>query len=415
MPTSYSNATKTINLSLVTYSRNDHDLVRAALADVLNWSLLPKEIIVVDDCSTPPLTAADLPPLPDLPAVRILRNPKHFGFTGAKSLGLNSAACRFILSLDADIRLAPNWLELSLKNASRPDIGLLSGPIVPRCGNHLLGRYMALTYNMNVNAQGEVNFLPGAAWLMRQELWQNLGGVNDYQMEAGVDDFFCRKLKAKGYKLWLQKEAEAFEVRPISRQAMIKRGWKWQGASFKRELAAKRIDLDALTEAANVLLYSMRPRLARSAQADLRFLYYDLLYLLYALFDLLNQPDEPPNLTNKLAHSLAAWLSKHPALQAALANDLSQLGHRPVASALLEGSQPTQNLPSSSAPLNSVSGNFAAACHDTGPNTNETSSASLPFNLKQPDWPVALAPFFNPVNLNLLATALPDVLEEHPA
>ncbi len=400
MSTAYPSAAKIINLSLVTYSRNDHDLVRASLTDVLNWSLLPKEIIVVDDCSSVPLCTADLPALPSLPPVQILRNPKHFGFTGSKSLGLNSAAGRFILSLDADIRLTPQWLALSLKNASRPDIGLLSGPIVPRCGNHLLGRYMSLTYNMNLNAQGEVNFLPGAAWLMRKEVWQSLKGVDDYQMEAGVDDFFCHKLKANGYKLWLQKEAQAFEVRPTSRLAMVRRGWKWQGASFKRELATKPTDLVALTEAANVLLYSMRSRLARSKQANPRFLYYDLLYLLHALFDLLEQPASPQKLATSpnsgttsikatLTHSLTAWLSSYPALLTALFSDLNQLGHKIVVQ-------------------NAYSGAAIAPAGLTG----SFISTNLPLDLKQPNWSAALTPFFSPCDLDLIAAALPAILQE---
>ncbi len=313
---------KSVSVSLVCFTRNDHALLQQSLTGLPDWSLLPREIIVVDDASEEPY--APPPALlqqPGFPPLRVLRTPRKLGYAGAKNFGLHTAASRFILSMDADITLSPRWLERCLPPASRPEIGLVSGPIIAACGQHLFGRYMALTYSFNTETAGKVKFIPGAVWLMRRELWQELGGYDRYQGDAGEDDYLCKQLAGLGRCLWIEPKAEAFEIRPMDRLHMVRRGWKWHGASVYQALAAGH----SLEEAVNVLLYSLRPRMLRSKQANPLFLYYDLLYWAYALFDLSRNAARTAPLSPLLA-AFHPWLAHFPGLAGALAADLTDLG-----------------------------------------------------------------------------------------
>ena len=320
---------KTINLSLVSYTHNDNALLTASLEQIANWSLKPKEIILVDDASTTPFIP---PSIPTLPPITLLRAEQKLGYCGAKALGLNRASGRFILSLDADIRLCPNWLEICLKKINDPQIGMISGPIIPKCGEHLFAHYMELTYSLNIGIKGQVKFIPGASWLMRREVWEDVGGYEGYACSAGEDDFLCKNLIEKGYILWVEDEALAYEVRPMRRLDMVKRAWKWHGFAIKCAL----LDGSCLTEALNVLVYSVSLRAEKSLKADPRFLYYDLLYLTYALNDLLIGVPQASNLWA----SFQTWLAPYPQLAKALVNDLQELGYLDAEKNLLPKNKP---------------------------------------------------------------------------
>ena len=347
-----SSVTKTINLSLVSYTHNDNALLSASLEQIASWSLKPKEIILVDDASATPFVP---PTIAGLPPVTLLRTPKNLGYCGAKALGLNHAKGRFILSLDADIRLCPNWLEICLQRINNsetgpqahsikgpsigpnigpnigpaidpaigpsigPSIGMISGPIIPKCGNHLFARYMELTYSLNLGIKGPVKFIPGASWLMPRKVWEDVGGYEGYAHSAGEDDFLCKNLLKKGYTLWVEDEALAYEVRPMRRLDMVRRAWKWHGIAIKRAILEGR----SIVEAINVLLYSVKLRTEKSAKADPRFLYYDLLYLTYGLNDLLLGIPQAANLWA----SFQTWLTPYPMLASGLVKDLMDLGY----------------------------------------------------------------------------------------
>ncbi len=331
-----SSITKTINLSLVSYTHNDNALLTASLEQIANWSLKPKEIILVDDASTTPFT---LPNIASLPPITLLRTEQKQGYRGAKALGLNRASGRFILSLDADIRLSSNWLEICLQKINEPEIGMISGPIIPKCGNHLFARYMELTYSLNFGIKGQVKFIPGASWLMRREVWEDVGGYEGYAYSAGEDDFLCKNLIEKGYTLWVEDQALAYEVRPMRRLDMVRRAWKWHGFAIKTAL----LEGSCLPEALNVLVYSVSLRAEKSLKADPRFLYYDLLYLTYALNDLLTGIPQASNLWA----SFQTWLAPYPKLAAGLVNDLHELGYPDAEKNLLPKNKPEINIPKS--------------------------------------------------------------------
>ena len=324
-----SSITKTINLSLVSYTHNDNGLLSESLKQIANWSVKPKEIILVDDSSTTPFNP---PAISGLPALILLRTPQKLGYTGAKALGLNRASCRFILSLDADIRLIPQWLKICLQKINQPKIGMISGPIIPKCGEHLFARYMELTYSLNLGVNGRVKFIPGAAWLMRREVWQNVGGYEGYACAAGEDDFLCKNLIAQGYSLWVENAALAYEVRPMSRLAMVRRAWKWHGIAIKRALLEGR----SIVEAVNVLVYSVRLRAEKSSTANPLFLYYDLLYLTYGLADLLLGIPQAASLWA----SFQTWLAPYPHLNKALVSDILAFGYPEMEKNLLPAFAP---------------------------------------------------------------------------
>ncbi len=336
---------RTVSVTLVTYTYDDHELVRGLLSSITGWTAMPSAIVVVDDGSAEPFT----PDLPEevterLPDIEVLRVPENRGNTHARALGAARAATRFILSVDADIRFPAHWLAVCLPAAARPGVGMAGTAIRPRTGDDLLSRYLELTYTLNRGAAGSVPFLPGGAWLARRDAFEAVGGFSGYEERFGQDAYLSRRLRDNGYLLWAVGGVEAFEVRRIGRLQMVRRGWRWQGHHMKAALDEGR----PLDEVLNVVLYSMRDRMLRSRAADPRLLYFDLLYALHALFDTVAHAAQTMGQVGgqggaqvggqlggegaraALRHSAAAFLKPWPQLCTALCADLAELGHAPL-------------------------------------------------------------------------------------
>ena len=104
--------------------------------DLLNWALeslarqtLDKqffEVLLIDNNSTPPLNLDDYPAAAELP-IRIVEQPEQ-GLTHARLAGIRETAADYIIFIDDDNYLAPNYFEEALKIfESEPEIGLFGG------------------------------------------------------------------------------------------------------------------------------------------------------------------------------------------------------------------------------------------------------------------------------------------------
>ena len=107
---------------------NCRQWVREAIDSALNQTLVPAQVIVVDDGSTDGTTAL----LADYRTrIRILSQPNQ-GVAAARNRGLASADTEWIAFLDADDVWHPRKLELQMRIiAEHPDIGLLGTGLFP--------------------------------------------------------------------------------------------------------------------------------------------------------------------------------------------------------------------------------------------------------------------------------------------
>ncbi|MFV0347602.1 MAG: glycosyltransferase family 2 protein [Halodesulfovibrio sp.] len=308
------------DVTLVTYTCDDAAHTHALLESVSMWSVLPRRVIVVDDGSAAPFVSGwSLLPL------SIIRHEANRGRTEAKRTGLSAATSRFILSMDNDVRLSPDWLRTCLPLAATPDVGIAATPLLHASGDSPAARYTAHAYSLQMGVSGDVSFVSGGVWLLRGEVWRKAGGFGEYQEQYGEDARFCERLLAGGYRLVLTTDALASEVRLLPRHVIVKRGWRWHGYHLKAALDAGR----PLDEACNVLLHTLRERMEASGRADTLFLYFDLLYLVYAMTDLFRHAAAArPEAAGYIAAPYTAalcLLADFPALRGLLCEDLERL------------------------------------------------------------------------------------------
>ena len=300
-------------VSLVTYTYNDHALAAGLLAEAASWQGVPRDCVVVDDGSAVPFAAPDT-----VPAPRVLRLSPNQGPARAKAAGLGAAGSRFVLSLDADIRLPSDWLVRCLPEAARPEVGIVATPIVNAAGEGLLADYQKLRYSLAHGFTGEAQVAPAGVWLMRREVWQR-HGFHDYAGRLHEDVHLSRTLRAVGLSLRILPGPPARQIRRLSRTTMVRRGWTWQGPEFLE--AAKSNPIDP----ANAVLVAVGRRMELHREANPAFLYYDCLYLAHALVEILARAgygDAAAALPAALAGALP-----EPRAGAYLLADLARLGH----------------------------------------------------------------------------------------
>lgn len=306
-----------VNLSVVTYCRNDAELVRGLLDSLEGWSVAPREVLVVDDASDEPF--------PDPPAggrVRVLRHAVNRGAAQAHVTGLHAAACRYLLSIDCDIRLPNDWVRQALAWVEKPGTGLVSSRLRHTGSSELTNRYFDLLYASGP-AEGPVSFVQGGVFLMKKSVFDAVGGYGGHQDRTGEDTRLCEALTARGYTLSLMGGTHAQEVRRISRTTAVRRKFWWQCHQY---LAAIRRG-EPVDKALYVYQAACLARLDALRAIDGRLVYYELLHALYGAWSLASAYEEAfaARLLSELLELLEAWPGLHGLLRA----DLLALGAQP--------------------------------------------------------------------------------------
>ena len=308
-----------MRISLVTYTRNDHAFVEELLRQSASWGVPLAEILVVDDASAPPF--------PERDSLRVLRLAANKGPGQAKRLGLAAAKGDVILSLDADIRLSPGWLRSALRHLADPTVGIVGATILPALADTYLSRALFGMSRLEKREKKdvEVTFLPGGVWLFRRQVWEETGGLADYDAPAHEDYWISRRLRENGLRLISADSRAAYEKRRLTRHAYCRRQALYCAPGLAA--AAARESLAAIL---GNLKKDLAPSLAYAARSgEAAIVYIELLRAAHLLAEVARiNPDLFPGKTSPAAGALAL-AQDFPKLFALLREDLTLLGLAP--------------------------------------------------------------------------------------
>ncbi len=170
---------------------NQGEYLDEAIMSVLEQTDQSFEIVVVDDGSTDSVTLDVLDNL-KWPRTLVLRQA-NVGLPGARNAGIRAARGRFIVPLDADDALEPDYLSvLKAALASSPDAAYA----------HCNGRYFGdmdaywLTRPFNPYQLLLSNSVLGCV-LLRKDAWEAVGGYDEGMVEGNEDwELWLRLLQA---------------------------------------------------------------------------------------------------------------------------------------------------------------------------------------------------------------------------
>src|SRR5207245_1312327 len=112
----------TPKISIVIPCFNQAQYLKEALESLRRQTVPDWEAVVVDDASTAGDAAAVVREVAD-ERVRLLRHPVNRGLAAARNTAVRDARAELVMPLDADDRLAPEFLERHLEAFADPAVG----------------------------------------------------------------------------------------------------------------------------------------------------------------------------------------------------------------------------------------------------------------------------------------------------
>lgn len=217
-----------ISLIIVTY--NSVHCLPALFASLVTTQYPNYEIIIVDNASqdTSVETARAL-----VPHAHMIVNDHNLGFGRACNRGAAAAQGEWLLFMNPDLVLTPEWLDKLLSSAAAaPDAALLSpetlpltqqsDPVIPgsvRQDNPAKpDKIIASTTQFSQIGGASVSLdesaaLPGCALMMRRAAWEQIGGFDEHIFLYWEDTELCWRAWLLGWRVLVAHDAIVFHER----------------------------------------------------------------------------------------------------------------------------------------------------------------------------------------------------------
>jgi len=217
-----------VDLSVVIVNWNTKDLLRDCLTSILHHAQAIRiEILIVDNGSRD--GSVEMVGR-DFPTVQVVVNSHNEGFAAANNRGLRRAGGRYFLLLNSDTVVLPDALEAMVRYMdAHPHVGALGPRLLNEDGSlqvsvrdfprldhdaammlevkywPLLGdlarRYMQRTYAPDPEQVREVDWVVGAALLLRREALEQVGLLDDEYFFFFEEVDLCYRLRQHNWPI----------------------------------------------------------------------------------------------------------------------------------------------------------------------------------------------------------------------
>lgn len=262
--------------------------LKRTLAGVRGQSRPPERVIVVDDASDRPATLEQ-----GGESVEALRLSINGGVSNARNAGARLAGSDYILFVNCDVVLTPDWLERAAGFLDgHPDVGLVSGVIRPVVGPRILREWRLQVlepkvHRSNLSAPTRVTWVVGHALLVRRDVFDAIGGF-DRRFRVSAEDWdFSQRVRAAGRSVVHLPHvvAESYEpasVETLARKRIRNAGWALTTSDEKHLCAATR-QLRPVATAASIAWLGAIQMARNFLKARIRFVGVDAVVTLHAI------------------------------------------------------------------------------------------------------------------------------------
>ena len=236
-----------MDVSVILLTRNTCRQTREAIESVLASSgSISNEIHLIDNGSTDE-TPRVLPTA--FPVIHYRRMERNVGFARGVNMAAREAKGEFFLLLNSDARLAPDALRLAMEwMRAIPGCGVAGAQLFhadgrkqnsianfPSLATELLNKFLLRTLwpkrfpgkEQEYREPVEVESVIGAFFLVRREVWEKLGGMDERFFFFLEETDFCLRARQAGFATMHLPQV---------------RVWHGQGHTAKQDLPAARIE-----------------------------------------------------------------------------------------------------------------------------------------------------------------------------
>jgi glycosyltransferase involved in cell wall biosynthesis len=222
-------------VSIIIPTRDRVDVLATCINSIFDRTTYPEwEIILVDNGS---VEAESLEYFAGLPCekVRVVRNDAPFNFSALNNLGAKEASGELLCLMNNDIEIiTPDWLEEMISFALLPDAGCVGARLwYPdgrlQHGGVLLGVGGVANHAHYLEGKGSAGYfgravlhqsfsaVTAACMVVRQAVYQQLGGLDETLAVAFNDVDFCLRVRDAGYHNIWTPYAEMIHHESVSR------------------------------------------------------------------------------------------------------------------------------------------------------------------------------------------------------
>ena len=195
-------------LSIIIVSYNNQSLITACLDSVYQNipNDFPIEVIVVDNHSKEGIVAFLKQ---NYPQVIIIANPENRGFAKANNQGIKIAGGEKIFLLNNDtVVIGDALVKMARYLDTHPEIGLLGPKLLNADGSIQVQGSMLGPHFWNSTVPTTTSFLRGAALMMRREIIEKVGLLDERFFFYNEDIDYCWRVKRSGFQLIYYPDAE---------------------------------------------------------------------------------------------------------------------------------------------------------------------------------------------------------------
>ncbi|NLH53737.1 MAG: glycosyltransferase family 2 protein [Bacteroidales bacterium] len=209
----------------------DHPEVTCQMLDSLRNITYPNvEVIIVDNAS--PKDDPSIIPA-RYPEVKFIQLEKNLGFAGGNNVGIRQAKGKYILLLNNDTEVTPDFLEpLVEKLEKNPEIGVVSPKIkfhhtpdtlqftVITPINKFTGRSKGLGFGVKDTGQWEFDaetaYAHGAAMMVPRKVIEKVGLMAEIYFLYYEELDWCYRIRQAGYKIYYVHNSLVYHKESIS-------------------------------------------------------------------------------------------------------------------------------------------------------------------------------------------------------
>ena len=214
------------------------------------------EIIVAENNSTTQEIRDYYAELKGHPKIRVVDYEGAFNYAVVNNFAASQACGEYLILLNNDTQvITPDWIEELLMYAQRPDVACVGAKlyyedytiqhagIVIGLGAHRTAGHTHYRINReNLGYMGklcyaqDVSAVTGACLMVKKELYDRVGGLDEQFAVALNDVDFCLRLRALGYLNVFTPFAELFHYESVSRGSDVdKKGDQEKAERYERE------------------------------------------------------------------------------------------------------------------------------------------------------------------------------------
>ncbi|MEW6125708.1 MAG: glycosyltransferase family 2 protein [Acidobacteriota bacterium] len=237
--------------SIIIVSFNAREKLARCLDSIVKNLTNDTEVIVVDNASWE--SNAEMVESA-YPAVALIRSETNLGFATGCNLGVRQARGKYLVFLNPDTLVENNWLENLIRPfEEKSEVGIITPKIllsdrpdtINACGTavHLTG--LSLCRGLGLPRQrydgfGEVGAISGAAFAIRRELFERLGGFDEDMFLYMEDIDLSLRARLTGWQTYYTPDCTIFHdyelrVTPLkvfwqerNRYLMLLKIFKWR-------------------------------------------------------------------------------------------------------------------------------------------------------------------------------------------